>query len=371
MGEFKMKKLTALLLTLVLCATSLLGLVAYAKDDVTFSGDFSTLTLVVGQGKEEDLYEGITAKDTETGADLTAEIRHAGQEVKFDTVDKYKIIYFILGKTSFKERIINIVKSNTQSDLIHRRPDNGYNYLHEPDFESVAETKRKLIYEMYTNEELTTIKYSWLFNGEDIKAEDAPTRFDVNVYNTCKNADEIKKAVGKVNYKIISFGCGETKFPAPAEMLFSVSDVFKEKATLYLYKYTDDKLVLVADSIEVNGAGYVTKLVLEKGGDYVLTDKKAGYKEPVSSQETSSKVTSSTPVSSKPSSTITSSEFVSSEITSSELVSTEVTSSQITSSETTGSNSPDVSTILLVVILSAVGLMALTIIAFAIVRKNA
>ncbi len=365
-----MKKLTALFVTLLICATSLLSLVVYAADDVTFEGDFNSLSIVVGQGKTEDLFKGITAKDTATGADLTDQIKYAG-EVDFETEGEYKIIYLVSGKTTFKERVIRIVKSSTTGNLIHREPDHGSNFFQETDFISVIGTDRKLVYELYTDNTYKTIKYSWIIKGKDLK-EGNIKKFNINIFNTCANAERIKNAVGKVNYKIISFDCGEVDFPAPAEIMLYVGDVFKNEETLYLYKYTDNNLKLVADSIEVNAIGYIPSITLSKGGDYVLTDKKAGYQEPVSSQETSSKETSSKETSSKEtSSKPVSSQVTSSEIVSSEETSSEIVSSEVTSSEPTNSNSPDVSTILLVVMLSAFGLMVITVIAFAIVRKNA
>ena len=364
-----MKKLIALFLTLIICATSLSCLVAYAQDDVIFEGNFEDLNLVVNQGQMSDIKEGITAKDAATNEDLTSEIKVEGL-LDFAKEGKYTVMYKIEGKTTFKTRVVNIVKSSSVSNLVHRESDHGRNYFQTPDFESVIGTTRKLIYELYTDNKYTKLKYSWTLNGKEI-TENYPSRFDVNIFNDCDNAQKIKKAVGKVTYKIISFSCGEISFPAPAELLFYVGDTFENKVKLYLYQYTDDKLVLVSDNIEVNGAGYIPGITLTKGGDYVLTDKKAGYNE-TSSEETSSKVTSSTPTSSEEtSSLVSSSEPQSSEIISSEVTSSEITSSEITSSETVPSDSPDVSTVLLVIILAAFGLMLVTIIAFAIVRKNA
>lgn len=364
-----MKKLTALFLTFLICATSLFSLVAYAQDDVIFEGDFGDLTLVVGQGDFDDIKKGITAKDASTNEDLTDKIKIEGL-LNFSVAGNYTIMYKIEGKTTFKTRVVNIVKSSPVSNLVHREADHGRNYLQTPDFESVLGTKRKLIYELYTDNTYAKLKYSWTFNGADID-EEYPARFDVNIFNDCDDAAKIKKAVGKVNYKIISFSCGEINFPAPAELLFYVGDVFENKVKLYLYQYIDDKLVLVSDSIEVNGAGYIPGMILSKGGDYVLTDKKAGYTEPSSTEETSSKVTSSKVTSSKETSSVSVSSEISSEVESSQIISSEITSSEVTSSESTSSDSPDVSTVLLVIILSAVGLMLVTIIAFAIVRKNA
>ena len=364
-----MKKLVALFLTLIVCATSLSCFVAYAQEDVIFEGDFGDLTLVVGQGQMSDVMNGITAKDATTNEDLTSQI-YIDKELDFSAEGTYLIMYKIEGKTSFESRTVKIVKSTFTSNLVHRESDHGRNYFQTPDFESVIGTTRKLIYELYTDNTYAKLKYSWTLNGKEIK-ENYPSRFDVNIFNDCDNAQKIKKAVGKVNYKIISFSCGEISFPAPAELLFYVGDTFENKVKLYLYQYTDDKLVLVSDNIEVNGAGYIPGITLTKGGDYVLTDKKAGYNE-TSSEETSSKVTSSKPTSSKETSSLApSSEPQSSEIISSEVTSSESTSSEITSSETVLSDSPDVSTVLLVIILAAFGLMLVTIIAFAIVRKNA
>lgn len=365
-----MKKLTALFLTFLICATSLFSLVAYAQDDVIFEGDFGDLTLVVGQGSLDDIKKGITAKDATTNENLTDKIDISPKDLNFSVEGKHTIMYKIEDKTTFKTRIVNIVKSSPVSNLVHREADHGRNYLQTPDFESVLGTKRKLIYELYTDNTYTKLKYSWTFDGEDIE-EDYPARFNVNVFNDCDDAAKIKKAVGKVNYKIISFACGEIDFPATAELLFYVGDAFESKIKLYLYQYTDDKLVLVSDSIEVNGAGYIPGMKLSKGGDYVLTDKKAGYTEPSSTEETSSKETSSKVTSSKETSSVSVSSEISSEVESSQIISSEITSSEVTSSESTPSDSPDVSTVLLVIILSAVGLMLVTVIAFAIVRKNA
>ncbi len=365
-----MKRILILILALIFVFTPLLSV--NAEEDVIFEGDFSDLTLVVGKGSDEDILKGITAKDAD-GNDITSQLTYT-EKIDFDTIGNYPIMYKISGKTSFKTRIVRIIEDSGKSDLIQRNIDHGRNYFQTLDFGAVAGTDRALIYEIYESRDddgnYKTLKYSWLMEGKDIKSP-YPDRFNVNIFNTCKNADDIKKAVGKVDYKIVSFDAGNVSFPASAEVTLSVGDVFDKSDSLYLYKYTDEKLTLVADSINVRGR-HVT-YTFTKGGDYVFTNKKAGYRDPEvsSSSVTSSATTSSkAPVSSaETSSAVISSEETVSEVTSSEVTSSELTVSEVTSSENTQSGA-DVSTVLLVIILSALGLMAITIIAFAIVRKN-
>ena len=105
-----MKKLVALFLTLIICATSLFSLVAYAQEDVIFEGNFDALTLVVGQGQMSDVMNGITAKDAQTNEDLTSKL-YIDKELDFSKEGTYIIMYKIEGKTSFKDRTIKIEKS--------------------------------------------------------------------------------------------------------------------------------------------------------------------------------------------------------------------------------------------------------------------
>lgn len=332
-------------------------------EEVVFAGDFTPIKIIVGHGSEEDLFAGVTAKDAVTGEDLTSQIYYVGT-VDFDKIDSYPIIYRVKGKTGAASRLVKIVKDNTTEDLIHKKTDDGRNYLQGIDFESVRGTTRNLIYQIYTDENYRTVKYSWRFAGKDI-GEKYPTKMSVTIYGkeNCANAKAIQSAVGKVDYKILSFECGAVTFPAKAEITILVDGEFTSSDSLYLYQYVDKKLVLLADSLKPNGAGYIT-YSFSQGGDYVLTNKKAGY------QETSSAV-SSIPASSTPVSSEEISSDVTSEIESSSGTTNTVSSVYNTSSQDINPDNTSATTVLLIIVLCAIGLMLVTVIAFAAVHRNA
>ena len=334
------------------------------QEEVVFDGDFTPIKLIVGRGSESDLFSGVTAKDASTGEDLTSQIYYVGT-VDFDKLGSYPIIYRVKNKTGATSRLIKIVEDNTTEDLVHKKTDDGRNYFQGIDFESVRGTSRNLIYQIYTDANYRTIKYSWRFAGKNI-GEKYPTKMSVTIYGKekCANSNAIKNAVGKVDYKILSFECGAITFPAKAEITISVDGDFTSNDSLYLYQYSDKKLVLLADSLKPNGAGYIT-YSFSQGGDYVLTNKKAGY------QETSSAAVSSTPASSTPVSSEEISSDVTSEITSSTGTTNTVSSVYNTSSQDINPDNTSATTVLLIIVLCAIGLMLVTVIAFAAVHRNA
>ena len=333
-------------------------------EEVVFEGDFTPIKLIVGHGSEEDLFSGVVAKETSTGKDLTSEIYYVGT-VNFNKKGDYPIIYRVKNKTGAVSRLVKIVEDNTTEDLVHRKTDDGRNYFQDIDFESVRGTSRNLVYQIYTDSNYRTVKYSWRFAGKDI-GEKYPTKMSVTIYGkeNCANANAIKNAVGKVEYKILSFECGTVTFPAKAEITVLVDGDFTSSDSLYLYQYSDKKLVLLADSLKPNGAGYIT-YSFSQGGDYVLTNKKAGY------QETTSSNVSSTPVSSTPVSSEEISSDVTSEITSSTGTTNTVSSVYNTSSQDINPDNTSATTVLLIIVLCAIGLMLVTVIAFAAVHRNA
>jgi hypothetical protein len=318
--------------------------------------------LVVGTGSDIDVLVGISAKDAQTGEDLTSKVNYVGS-INFNKIGDYPIIYKVNGKTGSMARVVRIVESNITEDLVHKKHDDGRNYLQELDFESVKGTNRNLIYNIYTDNTYRTLKYSWRFAGNQVKGT-YPAKISVTIYGeeNCANASAIKKAVGKVDYKILSFECGPQVFPAKADITILVDDKFNSSDSLYLYQYTDGKLVLIADSLVPNGAGYLS-YSFTKGGDYVLTDKKAGY------QETSSETSSKAPVSSTPASSENVSSTQSTE-TSSDFTSTTPSNFDTSSIEDIPTDAPGAKTVLLVIVLSAIGLMLVTVIAFAAVRRT-
>ena len=109
----------------------------------------------------------------------------------------------------------------------------------------------------------------------------------VTITKNSPNYQIIKENVGYANFQILNFEYKE-RFPSKAEIFFAVDETFDNSSSLYLYSYGETEgFKLIADGIVINDV-YYASCSFEKGGEYVLTDKKVGYSNNTLPQFTSS-----------------------------------------------------------------------------------
>jgi len=265
------KKIVAfcLIFSFALC---LFGLTAFAEE-VVFSGNFEPITFSVGLGSKEKLTNGITAIDPHTKEDITERVEILGT-IDFDTVGVYNVSYSVVdstGKNWGKLRKVSVVALD--SDVEYINIDHGKNYLESIDFQMIKNTDFELHYLLYANN-YEKLLYSWCFTGEDIY--NPPRRMSVTITGESENYEAIKNGVGQANFQILNFEYKD-RFPSKAEIFFSVNEEFDINNSLYLYSYGEPEgFKLIDDGIVINSV-YYASCFFEKGGEYVLTDKKIGY----------------------------------------------------------------------------------------------
>ena len=266
-----MRKAVVFFLTLLLSINVIS--VCVNADEQVFYGNFEPITFTVGLGSNEKLLNGITAIDPYTEQDITENVQILGS-IDFDVVGVYNVSYSVIdsmGKSWGKLRKVSIVALD--SDVEYINIDHGRNYLESIDFEMIKNTDFELHYLLYT-ENYEKLLYSWSFEGADIY--NPPRRMSVTITKDSLNYQTIKENVGYANFQILNFEYKE-RFPSKAEIFFAVDETFNKGSSLYLYSYGETEgFKLIADGIVINDV-YYASCFFEKGGEYVLTDKKVGY----------------------------------------------------------------------------------------------
>lgn len=266
-----MKKAVAfcLIFSLIIC---LFGVLTFAEETVFF-GNFEPITFSVGLGSKEKLTNGITAIDPHTKTDITDKVEILGT-VDFNTVGVYSVSYSVVdstGKSWGKLRKVSVVALD--SDVEYINIDHGKNYLESIDFQMIKNTDFELHYLLYSDN-YEKLLYSWCFTGEDIY--NPPRRMSVTITEESENYETIKSGVGQANFQILNFEYKD-RFPSKAEIFFAVNEDFDPNTSLYLYSYGEPEgFKLIDDGIVINNV-YYASCFFEKGGEYVLTDKKIGY----------------------------------------------------------------------------------------------
>ena len=255
-----------------------------SAEETVFFGNFEPITFTVGFGSKDKLINGISAVDPHTKEDITDRVEILGT-IDFDTVGVYNVSYSVLdstGKSWGQIRKISVVALD--SDVEYINIDHGRNYLESIDFEMIKNTDFELHYLLYS-ENYGKLLYSWSFTGEDIY--NPPRRMSVTITGESENLDAIKNGVGQAKFQILNFEYKD-KFPSKAEIFFAVNEEFSKSTTLYLYSYGETEgFKLIDDGILINDV-YYASCFFEKGGEYVLTDKKIGYSSNNLTQFTSS-----------------------------------------------------------------------------------
>ena len=254
------------LVTFCLIITLLFSLFSLfvSSQETVFFGNFEPITFSVGLGSKEKLINGISAIDPHTNEDIT------------DTVVDST------GKSWGQIRKVSVVALD--SDVEYINIDHGRNYLESIDFEMIKNTDFELHYLLYS-ENYEKLLYSWCFTGEDIY--NPPRRMSVTITGESENIDAIKNGVGQAKFQILNFEYKD-RFPSRAEVFFSVNEEFGVGTSLYLYSYGETEgFKLIDDGIIINDV-YYASCFFEKGGEYVLTDKKIGYSSSNLTQFTSS-----------------------------------------------------------------------------------
>ncbi len=242
-------------------------------EETVFFGNFEPITFSVGLGSNEKLINGISAIDPHTSEDITDRVEILGT-IDFNAVGVYNVSYSVVdstGKSWGKIRKVSVVELNSNVEYINI--DHGRNYLESIDFEMIKNTDFELHYLLYT-QNYEKLLYSWCFTGEDIY--NPPRRMSVTITGKSQNYEIIKNGVGNAKFQILNFEYKD-KFPSKAEIFFSVNEEFDKDTSLYLYSYGEaEGFKLIDDGILINDVYYVS-CFFEKGGEYVLTDKKVGY----------------------------------------------------------------------------------------------
>ena len=258
--------------------------VCASAEEAVFFGNFEPITFSVGLGSKEKLINGISAVDPHTKEDITDRIEILGT-INFDTVGVYNVSYSVVdstGKSWGQIRKVSVVALDDHVEYININ--HGRNYLESIDFEMIKNTDFELHYLLYT-ENYEKLLYSWCFTGEDIY--NPPRRMSVTITGESENLEAIKNGVGQAKFQILNFEYKD-KFPSKAEIFFSVNEDFSKSASLYLYSYGETEgFKLIDDGIYINDV-YYASCFFEKGGEYVLTDKKIGYSNSNLTQFTSS-----------------------------------------------------------------------------------
>lgn len=266
-----MRKVIVLFLSLFL-SINLMTICVNADENV-FYGNFEPITFSVGLGSNEKLLNGISAIDPYTKQDITERVEILGS-INFDVVGVYNVSYSVvdsMGKSWGKLRKVSVVALD--SDVEYINIDHGRNYLESIDFEMIKNTDFELHYLLYA-ENYEKLLYSWSFEGADIY--NPPRRMSVTITKDSPNYQFIKENVGSANFQILNFEYKE-RFPSKAEIFFAVDETFDKASSLYLYSYGESEgFKLIADGIAINDVHYAS-CFFEKGGEYVLTDKKVGY----------------------------------------------------------------------------------------------
>lgn len=277
-----MRKAAVLFLTLFFSIN--LVTVSVNADEKVFYGNFEPITFSVGLGSKEKLLNGISAIDPYTKQDITEKVEILGS-IDFNTVGVYNVSYSVvdsMGKSWGELRKVSVVALD--SDVEYINIDHGRNYLESIDFEMIKNTDFELHYLLYT-ENYEKLLYSWSFEGADIY--NPPRRMSVTITKDSPNYQTIKENVGYANFQILNFEYKE-RFPSKAEIFFAVDETFNKDSSLYLYSYgVTEGFKLIADGIAINDVHYAS-CFFEKGGEYVLTDKKVGYSNNVQPQFASS-----------------------------------------------------------------------------------
>ncbi len=277
-----MRKAVVLFLTLFLSIN--LVTICVNADEKVFYGNFEPITFSVGLGSNEKLLNGISAVDPYTKEDITERVEILGS-IDFNTVGVYNVSYSVvdsMGKSWGELRKVSVVALD--SDVEYINIDHGRNYLESIDFEMIKNTDFELHYLLYT-ENYEKLLYSWSFEGADIY--NPPRRMSVTITKNSPNYQIIKENVGYANFQILNFEYKE-RFPSKAEIFFAVDETFDNSSSLYLYSYGETEgFKLIADGIVINDV-YYASCSFEKGGEYVLTDKKVGYSNNTLPQFTSS-----------------------------------------------------------------------------------
>ncbi len=266
-----MRKAVVLFLTLFLSIN--LVTICVNADEKVFYGNFEPITFSVGLGSNEKLLNGISAVDPYTKEDITENVEILGS-IDFNTVGVYNVSYSVvdsMGKSWGELRKVSVVALD--SDVEYINIDHGRNYLESIDFEMIKNTDFELHYLLYA-ENYEKLLYSWSFEGADIY--NPPRRMSVTITKDSPNYQIIKENVGYANFQILNFEYKE-RFPSKAEIFFAVDETFNKDSSLYLYSYGETEgFKLIADGIVINDV-YYASCFFEKGGEYVLTDKKVGY----------------------------------------------------------------------------------------------
>lgn len=277
-----MRKAVVLFLTLFLSIN--IVTICVNADEKVFYGNFEPITFSVGLGSNEKLLNGISAVDPYTKEDITERVEILGS-IDFNTVGVYNVSYSVvdsMGKSWGELRKVSVVALD--SDVEYINIDHGRNYLESIDFEMIKNTDFELHYLLYT-ENYEKLLYSWSFEGADIY--NPPRRMSVTITKNSPNYQIIKENVGYANFQILNFEYKE-RFPSKAEIFFAVDETFDNSSSLYLYSYGETEgFKLIADGIVINDV-YYASCSFEKGGEYVLTDKKVGYSNNTLPQFTSS-----------------------------------------------------------------------------------
>ena len=263
--------------TIVFCLIVSFVLVLFSMpvsaEETVFFGNFEPITFSVGLGSNEKLINGISAIDPHTSEDITDRVEILGT-IDFNTVGVYNVSYSVVdstGKSWGKIRKVSVVELNSNVEYINI--DHGRNYLESIDFEMIKNTDFELHYLLYT-QNYEKLLYSWCFTGEDIY--NPPRRMSVTITGESQNYEIIKNGVGLAKFQILNFEYKD-KFPSKAEIFFSVNEEFDKETSLYLYSYGESEgFKLIDDGIVINDV-YYASCFFEKGGEYVLTDKKIGY----------------------------------------------------------------------------------------------
>lgn len=277
-----MKKILAL--CLIVCVLLSTFSICASAEEVVFFGNFEPITFSLGLGSKEKLINGISAVDPHTKEDITDKVEILGT-IDFDTVGVYNVSYSVVdstGKSWGQIRKVSVVALDSHVEYININ--HGRNYLESIDFEMIKNTDFELHYLLYS-ENYEKLLYSWCFTGEDIY--NPPRRMSVTITGESTNIDAIKNGVGQAKFQILNFE-HKDKFPSKAEIFFSVNEDFDRGTPLYLYSYGESEgFKLIDDGIVINDV-YYTSCFFEKGGEYVLTDKKIGYSSSNLTQFTSS-----------------------------------------------------------------------------------
>ena len=277
-----MKKILAL--CLIVCVLLSTFSICASAEEVVFFGNFEPITFSLGLGSKEKLINGISAVDPHTKEDITDKVEILGT-IDFDTVGVYNVSYSVVdstGKSWGQIRKVSVVALDSHVEYININ--HGRNYLESIDFEMIKNTDFELHYLLYA-ENYEKLLYSWCFTGEDIY--NPPRRMSVTITGESANIDAIKNGVGQAKFQILNFE-HKDKFPSKAEIFFAVNETFDRKDSLYLYSYGESEgFKLIDDGIFINDV-YYASCFFEKGGEYVLTDKKIGYSNSSLTQFTSS-----------------------------------------------------------------------------------